>query len=377
MPDNSASSESQLNEPQITFLASRQPPLGYYHVILAGLQGGGRCLTGLREHIGDKGYVVASLSTRSGAKPGEYRLKTHYDRLARQLIEQAGGRLIRIYAHSLGGLEVLDLLPALARRRETLPHHTVEVFLISPPGIGLQGLDGLGQIVRKFYSLLKKLGLHDQYQILPMPDETDEQSTQRRKIFLEEWLPRLVTDPLDRKKLAAEIARIDAELGFLREQPRLHLEHAWYERQRHKIMKGLLTKVFVGQHIGEERHLVQLEYCRERDSDRAGRLGRLVLSLAFGGRVLKTLYGGVDHKIVRVTQHCRQLGVKVKLAAVILGQDELVAAQDYNRLVWLSATNGISLRVETFLNEEHSSVAHNWALIDALEELPSLSLHGD
>lgn len=40
----------------------------HFYVIMAGVKGGGRSLTGLREHIGNKGYAVSSLSTRFGVK---------------------------------------------------------------------------------------------------------------------------------------------------------------------------------------------------------------------------------------------------------------------------------------------------------------------
>src|SRR6476661_5090154 len=92
------------------------PGNGYFHVILPGLQGGGRNLTGLREYIDDRGWVVASLSTRAGLKRHVFNLKTHYQNLAQELITQAQGRVIRIYAHSLGGIEVLDLMKMLACR---------------------------------------------------------------------------------------------------------------------------------------------------------------------------------------------------------------------------------------------------------------------
>ena len=344
----------------------------YYHVILAGLQGGGTYLTGLREHIGDKGWVIASLSTRCGSRRGEYRLTTHYDRMAKELIARSQGRLIRIYAHSLGGLEVLDLLPALARQLEDLPYQTVELFFISPPGIGFRGWRGLIKVLGRFYSLLKTLGLYDQYHVLPLLDETSETATRQRKLFLEEWLPMLVTDYARRKRLESRITLIDAELHLLAAYPQLYQSYAgWYERQRHKLMKGLLEKVFGGQHIGTERHRVQLTRCEELARHQSGWLSHTSLSLAFLGRVVKTLYTGVDNKIVRVSQECRQRGMTLKLGVVILEQDGLVRAADYHNLRRLTALSGSGLAWQTFPGKEHSSVAHNWLLIDALEELPA------
>ncbi len=93
--------------------ALARPRSLYFHVILAGIKGGGRNLTGLRQHIGKRGLVVASLSTREALKRNEFKLKTHYQNLAREIIQQAQNQTIRIYAHSLGGLEALDLLKEL------------------------------------------------------------------------------------------------------------------------------------------------------------------------------------------------------------------------------------------------------------------------
>src|SRR5689334_10121134 len=94
------------------------PGNDYFHVIMPGLKGGGRNLTGLREYIGARGWVLASLSTRAGLKRRVFNLHTHYEKLAQELINQSNGRVIRIYAHSLGGIEVLDLMKKLARHKD-------------------------------------------------------------------------------------------------------------------------------------------------------------------------------------------------------------------------------------------------------------------
>jgi hypothetical protein len=342
---------------------------GYYHVILAGIKGGGRYLTGLREHIGHRGYVIPSLSTRVGLKRGEYRLGTHYKNLARKLISLAGNQTIRLYAHSLGGVEVLDLAKALARQ-ENLPHKALEVIFISPPGIGQKGMSGVREIGKRFYRVIRDFGLYDQYHLLPASFEDGALLPLKRKLFLDEWLPRLVTDKAKCERIATAIARIDAEIEFLQNHPALQKKYEpWYRRQRHKLMKPLLERVLYGSHIEEETHQQCLQRYRELVQDKVSRLVFFSLTLAFAAKALKTLYQGIDSKIISAFEYCQKLGVKTSLGVVILGKDDLVRDGDYTRLHSLTSSRRIAIHKHIFDHEEHSSVAYKWELIDALEAI--------
>jgi hypothetical protein len=338
---------------------------------MAGLKGGGRYLTGLREHIGARGYVVSSLSTRAGLKKGEANLHTHYTKLAACLIQQAQGKPIRIYAHSLGGIETLDLVKALAARPD-LPHKSLEILFISPPGVGQNGLRGLREIGRRFGRLLHNLALYDQYHVLPLTvEEHDGSILQKRQRFLEEWLPYLIPDSARRSRLERTLLSIDAELLFLHHRPELRREYeAWYLGQRHKIMKELLDKVFSGRHIAEDIHQRYLRQYGEREENLASFRAYLRCLLPFLGRSARTLYQGLDAKILEMYEHCRRQGVDTRLGVVVLGKDDLVQAKDYEQLNRLGAARSIPILQHIFQNEEHASVAHKWELIDALEALP-------
>lgn len=341
----------------------------YYHVILAGVKGGGRYLTGLRNYIGEKGYVIPSLSTRVGLKRGEYRLKTHYQNLARELINLSDGHLIRLYAHSLGGVEVLDLAKALAEQ-EDLPHKSLEVIFISPPGIGQKGFKGVQEVGKRFYKVIRDLGLYDQYHLLPMSFEDDTFTPYQRQRFLDEWLPMLVEDETKRTKIGQAITTIDSEIQFLKLHPTLQkLYEPFYRRQRHKVMKPLMEKVLYGSHIEEETHQECLQRYRELLQDKTSRLIFFPLTFTFIAKALKTLYQGIDEKIINVFDYCEQRGVNTSLGVVILGKDDLVRAGDYARLSKLSSSHRISVHKHFFEEEEHSSVAYKWELIDALEAI--------
>lgn len=342
---------------------------GYYHVILAGVKGGGRYLTGLREHIGKKGYVIPSLSTRAGLKRGEYRLKTHYKNLAQELINLSGGQVIRIYAHSLGGVEVLDLAKALAQQ-ENLPQKSLEVIFISPPGIGQTGVKGVQEVGKRFYRVVRDLGLYDQYHLLPMNLAGGNLPPPKRKLFLEEWLPRMVTDKVKCAKITEAITRIDAEIEFLQDYPALQKRYEpWYRRERHKLMKPLLEKILYGSHIEEETHQQCLQRYREMVQDTASRLTFSLLTFAFLAKALTTLYQGIDSKIINVYDYCQKRGVNTSLGIVILGKDDLVRDGDYAKLHNLTASRRIAVHKQFFDEEEHSSVAYKWELIDALEAI--------
>ncbi len=356
-----------LTEPYFPMLEVTANP--YFHVILAGLQGGGRYLTGLREHIGPRGYVVPSISTRAGLKKGENRLKTHYTNLAAKLVQQAQGHTIRVYAHSLGGIEVLDLMKALVARPD-LPHKTLEILFISPPGIGQRGFGGMREIGRRFGTLLKNLGLYDQYYLLPSTDEQNEKLRLKRQVFWEEWFPRLIPDPIRRDRVEKAIQLIDAELLLLQDYPELQREfETWYLKQRHNIMKGLLNKVFSGSHIEEERHFRYLGRYSERSEDIASKRAYFPCLFSFTFNAFKTVYQGLDTKIMEVFKTCQKLGIDAKLGIVVLGHDDLVQIQDYDGLNKLSAVHAIPISRHIFKDEEHASVAHKWELIDALEAI--------
>jgi hypothetical protein len=343
----------------------------YFHVILAGIKGGGRNLTGLREHIGKRGMVVASLSTREALKRNEFKLKTHYQNLAREIVNQAQNRTIRIYAHSLGGLEVLDLLKELLKD-ESLPNKALELIFISPPGIGRRGFSGLFEVGKRMKSLLETLGLYDQFYLFPsIPAITGNQETRsrQREIFLNEWLPRLVVDAGKRAELVSAFQRIDRELLELRLNSALADNEEYYRRQRHLLMKPLLEQIICGEHITEEIHQQQLTQNHELGRDIHSRLAYRSLIVGFTFRVLKTLFVGIDRKILRVFEACQRMNIDLKLGVVILGKDRLIQLQDYDKLNRIARLKGRPVEIKVFENEEHSSVAYKWELIDALEEL--------
>jgi hypothetical protein len=302
-------------------------------------------------------------------KRGEYRLKTHYTNLAGNLIDLAQGQIIRLYAHSLGGIEALDLVKALARH-ENLPHKSLEIIFISPPGIGQKGVIGMQEVGRRFVKLVRNLGLYDQYHILPMSVSDEKLTPKKSQVFLEEWLPCLVTNEAKRAKFAQTLAVIDGELHFLQKRPDLQKKYElWYRKQRHKLMKPLLEKVLYGSHIKEEIHQQFLQRYREMVQDKAPRFIRFPLTFAFAAKALKTMYQGVDSKILEISEYCQQLGVTATLGVVILGKDDLVRATDYAKLDRLSFLRQITIHHQIFDEDEHASVAYKWELIDALEAI--------
>jgi hypothetical protein len=349
----------------------------YFHVVLAGLQGGGNFLTGLRQHIGPKGFVASSLSTRFGLKQGEFGLKSHYTNLANQIIKQAQDKPIRIYAHSLGGIEVLDLMKVLAQHLD-LPQRSLEVLFISPPGVGQQGWRVSYRLLLRLFKLIKTLGLHDQYQLLPLINKnepennpTENFSFKKRTIFLNEWLPRLVVDGPKCHQITKALQTIDSELLFLQNWPALEATYAqWYKSKRHKLMKKLMEGVLSGNHIAELTHTDYLKkYGEYSRYELASSLAQIRTSFEFILSIGKRLYQGVDTKIVEAFEACQQAGIDLKIGIVIMAQDALVSAQDYTTLLQLAHAKQIPISKHTFENQEHASVAYNWDLIDALEAL--------
>lgn len=342
------------------------PTSPYFHVILAGIKGGGRNLTGLREHIGKRGLVIASFSTREALKRNEFKLKTHYTNLAREIVRQAQSLTIRIYAHSLGGIEVLDLLKALLKEA-ALPNKAIEIIFISPPGIGQRGFSGLLEVGKRMKLLLKEWGFYDQFYLFPSIPGIPEAKNRQREIFLNEWLPRLVADGGKRTELVKAFQRIDEELVAFKLQSEQEAEY--FRRQRYLLMKPLLEQILSGDHITEEIHRQQLEQNHELSRDINSRLAYRSIFLGFMFRVLKTLFFGIDKKILGIIESCQSVDVDLKLGVVILGKDNLIRLQDYAELNRIAHLNGRPVEINVFENEEHSSVAYKWELIDALEEL--------
>jgi hypothetical protein len=338
----------------------------YFHVIMAGVKGGGHYLTGLRQHIGDKGYVVSSLSTPFGLKRGEYRLKTHYANLTQEILSRAQGKLIRIYAHSLGSIEVLDFMRALAVQPE-LADKALEVIFISPPGVGQKGIRAIREVGRRLAKVIEGVGLYDQYQLFPLSNESDPIVTQKRRLFLEEWLPRLVQEQQSREKLTQKLEILDAALVAECITPKD--DQRGYHHERHQLMKELVEKIMAGKHLSTEAHLHYLHLYGESPGKLANRVWSLIAGLKLLVKTLWALHQGVDRKILAAVERCQKAGIEVKLRVVILGRDELVQSQDYEKLVELALAKDIVISRQSFATEEHSSVAYNWELIDALEAL--------
>jgi hypothetical protein len=124
-----------------------------------------------------------------------------------------------------------------------------------------------------------------------------------------------------------------------------------------------------GEHIQTETHLHHLQIYGENSCKVASRLSYFIAGLNLTVKTLKTLYQGVDGKIVAAVEGCHRVRVEVKLDLVILGRDPLVQGQDYNNLVNLAVSKHIPIYKQIFEREDHSSVAYNWELIDALEAL--------
>lgn len=252
-----------------------------------------------------------------------------------------------------------------------LPHKSLEVIFISPPGVGQKGLRGLGKVGRRLAKVIQTLGLYDQFHIFPLTAENNASLLQKRKIFLDEWLPRIITDSHKRERVCHELQITDAELLFLESRPTLKKEYAsWYQHKRHQVMKRLLEEVINGKHILEETHLKYLKsYGEFNQSNIKSRLANFTISFELAVRTLKILYRSIDSKIVETFEFCQKLGINLKIGVVIFGKDELVYDQDYASLMQLALSKHIPIYRRTFENQEHSSVAYNWELIDALETI--------
>ncbi len=350
------------------FPGKTYPNSEYFHVILPGLKGGGRNLTGLREYIGLRGWVTASLSTRVGLKRGFCNLKAHYRNLALQLIAQSRGRTIRIYAHSLGGIEVLYLMKELAWHKD-LPGNTLEVIFISPPGIGQKGFSGLFRIFKRLSNVIKYLGFYDQDYLLPFPALEGNTVDPQRKLFLDEWLPRLVTDSVKRERFKQALENIDRKILLSQSSKKLTEQKKLYLQERHKLLKGLVEKIINGKHITEEKHQQYLQKHQELALNIAPNFSYLVTSFIFLLKVFSNLFLGIDRKLFSTYDFCCEHAVNTKVAVVILGHDELVLSEDYASFIKLATSRNMPVYNFVFENEEHSSVAHKWSLIDALESL--------
>lgn len=350
------------------FPLKSNPNSEYFHVILPGLKGGGRNLTGLREYIGSRGWVTASLSTRVGLKRGFSNLKAHYHKLALDLIAQSQGRTIRIYAHSLGGIEVLSLMKELARHKD-LPRNSLEIIFISPPGVGQKGFSGLLRVGKRLGNVIKNLGFYDQDYLLPVTPLEGDSVHPQRKLFLEDWLPRLVTDPIKRENFKQALEAIDNKILLSEVSKRLPDQKNLYQQERHKLLKNLVEKIINGHHITEEKHQQFLLKHQELALNIAPNFSYLLTSFLFLSRVLFNLFTGIDRKLFATYDYCLNQSVNTKVAVVILGHDELVFSQDYANFTKMASIRKMPIYNFVFENEEHSSVAVKWSLIDALENL--------
>ena len=146
-------------------------------------------------------------------------------------------------------------------------------------------------------------------------------------------------------------------------------EEMLYLRQRHKLLKKLVEKILCGKHIAEEKHQQYLQKHHELASDIAPTHAYFFTTLIFTCKVLFSLYHGIDRKILAEYENCRELKVNIKVGVVILGHDHLVKIQDYAGFIEMAARRHIPVDNFVFEDEQQSSVAYKWGLIDSLEEL--------
>ncbi len=325
-------------------------------LFLPGLFGGGRNLTLIREALTGlsqetfRVFVPDSISTR-------YR-RTFFDEILNSWLKAVEGKQPVIVAHSLGSVELFEVLKELKNRNVSNPF----VILVSP--LGTESTKGMG-LIGRLRELALNAAFYDQHTVYPLPDKFYQDQDispsrgERRETFLSIFGEEKVEFEGEKVSLREALEIIDGQLQ--RDDVSEEETHRLL-RERARLLRPFIERMYRGEHVSEERHRKFMEVYREEISS----LGLLANALRFLPKVLRTVLGPGD-TIERIKKMCPN----AKIAILGLENDVLLSPEKVNKLT----EKGVAVRIlPVYAHSSFAFAPETWA--DAIKGLIEEELFG-
>lgn len=318
-----------------------------YRVVIVGLTGGGRDLTFLRQSL-EKEYgenntrVLSSISTPEAHKKEErpFSPKTHYQQEAQTIAQEAQGKDLTIIGQSMGLFEVLDLTDELLDL-SSWQGKKIELVFFATPGLGIKRLSGWLEGARGVANLARSLAYYDQHYLYPtsekfyegkeiktpqgislIPDSAEERE-ERRKKFLRETLPKLISQE-EQTRIVNKLAEIDQEVAD-KTNPQ-NKENLL--RERAEILRPVIDALARGDHISEDLHREYLEKYQEIASDLSKPVVYWANTLLYLAKKGIDLFEGIDTRFKKVLEKAKAKNKQLNLNLILVEGESTMDFRD-------------------------------------------------
>jgi hypothetical protein len=356
-----------------------------FDVFLPGFFGGGKGLTELRKNTGM--FVPSSISTRESFKNDEKSLGDHYRNLTQEILQNAGNKDLTFYCHSLGCLEVNDVLQLMSND-ERAKGKNIQIVLMAAPQSAEYGFKSLGNFVEKTQDFLKNVTVYEQHIAYPLPEamyedvkddkeaseflgvvkDTPEKRQKRKQKFASN-LKKIVPIDEDRNNVEKRLEQIDESL--LKNDVDDVEKQALYD-ERIKILHPLIEQLFQGNNFDDAEVHEMMEKYRELSSDLSTPLRyKANFALYMGKAMDDVMYGSVNN-LIDTAEKMKEKDIKASFAFALMEQDVYIKKEDIEKIkVQFDEKNAKEMLSGFFFMEKlaHSSIGYD---SDPLVELRAL-----
>lgn len=317
---------SPLTQPEIPSntesLFSEKP----FCVMFPGWTGGAAGLSAWRDAFhkyygDDKAYVATSISRKEALQKGENQTR-HYRNMAEHIASRMTSGKVRIFAHSAGVAEAPLLIEQLLNVwGDKAKEKEIELIYVCAPGFGKSGPDGLLNLSINFHNVIFDHSFKEQHTAFPLPEEvhnrlvgktelppyirrlytdTPEKRQIRRQTFSDEYIVRIIHDPVARQDILNKVAKIEEAMGQNIDNIAV-LNRLLHERGVE--IDQVVVRLFYGAQMDLETHTHFLTKYNETEND----LGKEFVPYAIGylgvGRlILSNILNGSEKGLSNLVQ---------------------------------------------------------------------------
>jgi hypothetical protein len=351
-----------------------------FNVFLPGGTAGGEYITPIRDYLhtnfGDQVFVPSSISHYASLKKGES-LETHYENLGHEIGLRAKDKNIHIIAHSLGGLESLDILKNLLKET-SWSGKEIKITFMAGFGFVSEDITGIIETADRLYQIVTNVTVAEQHTAYPLPEkyyevnppksptsdkavtiftDTPEQRAERRSWFETQLT---ILTPEIKDKILKKLSEIDITLvkAMDTEDSRLFGE---IMSQRAEILAPFIQSLFKGENIPKDLHNKYLNLYKETTDNLAPGIQYYLSLLMYLNRVIDYVKGGVNTVLKEIIETAKVRKVDIKIEFAQLERDYLFQSSDVDRIKKDMDSKGIASTLSGFYFLQqlaHSSIGY-------------------
>lgn len=356
-----------------------------FDIFLPGFFGGGKGLTELRKNTGM--FVPSSISTKESFKKDEKSLGDHYKNLTQEILQNAGNKDVTFYCHSLGCLEVNDILQLMSNDERTKGKN-IQIVLMAAPQSAEYGFKSLGNFVEKTQDFLKNVTVYEQHIAYPLPEamyddvkedkeaseflgvikDTPEKRDKRKHNFTDN-LKKIIPNEEVRNKVHERLGQIDESI--LKNEVSDTEKQALYD-ERVKILHPLIEQLFQGNNFDDAEVREMMEKYRELSGDLSTPLRHKANFALYMGKAMDDVMYGSVNNLIDTAEKMKEKDIKTSFAFALMEQDVYIKKEDIEKIkVQFDEKNAKDMISGFFFMEKlaHSSLGY---YSDPLVELRNL-----